>query len=262
MTVTQRYLLDNREPLAGERFALLDALFDPASRSVITSVPLGPNPACWEVGAGSGSIARLLYRRVQPLHGTVLATDVDLRWTRVPPGVMALKHDVVTEDVPSGPWDLIHARLVIQHLPNPQGVIDRLAAALKPGGYLIIEELDPLVPYCPDPVNECDQLVNRVGNAFTDLLAKHANPHLGRVLHRMMAGAGLVGILNHGHLYPAPGGSLGAQLMQVNVRQCWNQLRGTHYLTTKDLERYLMLMADPKQNMVLPVFFSAKGRRT
>jgi trans-aconitate methyltransferase len=43
----------------------------------------------------------------------------------------------VTDKLPDAAFDLIHARLVLSAIPEPDGVLVRLIAALKPGGSII-----------------------------------------------------------------------------------------------------------------------------
>ena len=59
-----RYLLDNRRPEAGERFAALAELFDPWTFRHLDDLGLGEGWRCWEVGAGGVSVPRGLAERV------------------------------------------------------------------------------------------------------------------------------------------------------------------------------------------------------
>jgi hypothetical protein len=59
------------------------------------------------------------------------------------PNVTLLKHDVDKDDTPAGPFDLIHTRVVLMHGGINRGpVIKKLISALKPDGWLILEEHD------------------------------------------------------------------------------------------------------------------------
>jgi trans-aconitate methyltransferase len=58
-------------------------------------------------------------------------------------------HNIVTDPLPEASFDLIHARLVLVHLPEREKVLARLMAALKPGGWLVDEEFDSSMS--PDP---------------------------------------------------------------------------------------------------------------
>ena len=82
-----RYLFDN--PAMAEtamRFSGLETTFDPSTIRVLTGVGVTGGWACWEIGAGGGSIARWLADRVGPM-GSVLATDIDPRF--IPPSQLS-----------------------------------------------------------------------------------------------------------------------------------------------------------------------------
>jgi hypothetical protein len=48
----------------------------------------------------------------------VVATDIDVTWTRAAAGdnVTIARHDVAQDPPPSGMFDLVHARLVLLHV--------------------------------------------------------------------------------------------------------------------------------------------------
>ena len=48
------------------------------------------------------------------------------------------------DDLPDAHFHLIHARLVLIHLPERDAVLERLVTALRPGGWLVIEDFDVL----------------------------------------------------------------------------------------------------------------------
>ena len=48
-------------------------------------------------------------------------------------GYDVLRHDVGTEPAPSGPFDLIHARLVLVHVPDRDGAITSMVDRSVPG---------------------------------------------------------------------------------------------------------------------------------
>ncbi len=45
------------------------------------------------------------------------------------------------DPLPEGPFDLVHARYVLEHLPEREAVLDGLARSLAPGGWLLVESL-------------------------------------------------------------------------------------------------------------------------
>ena len=76
MTRSDGYLLDNRQPEAGERFDAFAALFDPTTFRHLDGLGIGPGWRCWEAGAGGASVVSWLAKKVGPT-GKVLATDID-----------------------------------------------------------------------------------------------------------------------------------------------------------------------------------------
>jgi hypothetical protein len=73
------YLFDNAAPQASQRFASLETLYDPWTIRHLETTGIGPGWQCWEIGAGSGSIAAWLAERYGPT-GHVLVTDIDPRF--------------------------------------------------------------------------------------------------------------------------------------------------------------------------------------
>ncbi len=125
----------------------------------------------------------------------MLATDIDVSWASglgAPAEVR--RHDVVLDDPPTEQFDLVHARLVLVHLPDRDEALRRMIAALRPGGWLVLEDADPaLQPLsCLDPHTDAEQLANRIRTGFRALLAERgAELGYGRTLPRRLRAAGL-----------------------------------------------------------------------
>ena len=147
-----RYLLSNDAPEAMDRFTAFTTLFDPATFRHLDGVGLAPGWRCWEVGAGGTSVVHYLSERVGPA-GHVLATDINLSWAAAPAPAAApaatasnvelLEHDVASGPPPGGPFDLVHARLVLVHVPERDKALATMAATLRPGGVMLVEDADP-----------------------------------------------------------------------------------------------------------------------
>ncbi|HVW35348.1 MAG TPA: class I SAM-dependent methyltransferase, partial [Acidimicrobiia bacterium] len=137
------YLFEHGWADERRRLDLLEQVFDPATKQYIArlGVPIGGR--CLEVGAGAGSIARWLCEQVGP-DGGVLATDLetDFLETLTEKNLEVRRHDVVVDPLEDSAFDLIHARLVVEHVPERDAVLRRLVGALRPGGWLILEDFD------------------------------------------------------------------------------------------------------------------------
>ncbi|HEY3749833.1 MAG TPA: hypothetical protein VGL80_11565, partial [Pseudonocardiaceae bacterium] len=91
-----RYLLDNAQAEAGERFVALAELFDGVTRGHFDRLGVGPGWRCWEVGAGGRSIPEALAAAVGPT-GYVLATDIDPAWLDPHGTYEVRRHDIVAD---------------------------------------------------------------------------------------------------------------------------------------------------------------------
>src|SRR5664279_6322511 len=69
-----------------------------------------------------------------------------------------------------------------------------MVAALRPGGWLVLEDADPALQplICPDEYGPAQQLANRLRRGFRTLLAQRgAELAFGRTLPRLLRQAGL-----------------------------------------------------------------------
>jgi SAM-dependent methyltransferase len=193
---TGRYLLSNDAPEAMDRFTAFTTLFDPATFRHLDGLGLAPGWRCWEVGAGGTSVVTFLAERVGPA-GHVLASDIDVSWAgeAAAPNVEVVQHDVAADPPPDGPFDLVHARLVLVHVPGRDAALATMAASLRPGGVLLVEDADPaLQPLsCPDEIGPAQELANRIRRGFRSLMAERGvDLAYGRTLPRRVRAAGLV----------------------------------------------------------------------
>ena len=259
-----KYLLDNAAPQTADRYASLEFCYDHATQDHLQALGLQAGWHCLEVGAGSGSIARWLVERVGP-GGRVLATDVDPRWLQtdaLPSQLELLAHDVAIDPLPVSAFDLIHERLVLVHLPSRDAVLDRLATALKPGGWLILEEFDNELPICLDPVNEEERTFIKVGHALVEALhSRGADTAWSRTLSHRLASAGLVNVGATGQMTIYHGGSAEAQLQIANIEQVGDRLIDTGLITAAERDTFRRLLDDPSFVGNHPLMITTWGQR-
>ncbi|MGQ0466309.1 MAG: class I SAM-dependent methyltransferase [Sporichthyaceae bacterium] len=129
--------------LVARRLRAHERIYDPGTIRRLEALGVGPGWRCLEVGAGGGSIARWLCSRVGA-GGRVRAIDVDTRFVSDIRAVNldVSRLDVAVDDVPAGPYDLIHVRAVLIGLTERREVLAKLVAALAPRGWLLVEEPD------------------------------------------------------------------------------------------------------------------------
>jgi SAM-dependent methyltransferase len=137
------YTLPNEWEHARRRLQLLEAGYDPGTVRRLSRLEVGPGWRCLEVGGGAGSITRWLASRVGP-EGRVVAVDLETRFLDEidDPTVEIHQLNLAVDDLPPGPFDLVHARAVLSHIPERDDILTRLLASLRPGGRLLLEEPD------------------------------------------------------------------------------------------------------------------------
>ncbi len=192
------YLLGNARPEAGLRFRALAAIFDPPTFRRVEALGIAPGWRCWEVGAGGPSVPRWLGERAGP-GGRVLATDIDVSWTRAAagPGSRCAGTTSRSTTRPSEVFDLVHARLVLVHVADRDRALRAMVAALRPGGWLLVEDADPaLQPLsAPHEHGPRERLANRIRTGFRAMLAERgADLAYGRRLPGLLREAGLTGV--------------------------------------------------------------------
>ena len=244
-------------------FSGLEAAFDPGSRRHLTRTGVGPGSDCWEVGAGSGSVGRWLADQVWP-SGSVLATDIDLsaRPSQERPNLRVKEHDVVEDPNPGGGFHCIHARLVLGHLPGREDALARLATTLAPGGWLVIEDLDLVLPRCPEAATPSQRLVHRVRSAFARCLSElRGDAGWADSLPSRLRHLGLAGIGSSTHVALVTGGSMSSSVERANLLQVEEHLVASGVATEDEIDRCIQLFADPEFQFDMPVMVSAWGRR-
>ena len=256
------YLMSNVHPETAARFEGLERTLDPISISHLSRVGLSPGTRCLEIGTGGGSIARWLATQVGP-EGRVVAVDLDTRWFEHDgsPQLEVRQLDVVADPIPTGPWDLIHERLVLQHIPARLDVLDLLVAQLAPGGWLVMEDFDTGEVRTTDRGGPEHELIVRMATAFNRLLAgRDGANNFAADAWRHLRDRGLVETGASGHVVFDRGGDGYTQVTAANVRQVYDGFLGIG-IAADDVDRFLVLLADPDTIVGTPVLITAWGRR-
>ncbi len=263
MTGDGGYLLENRQAEAKERFEALSVIFDPWTFRHIDDLGIGQGWRCWEVGAGGPSVPRWLASRAGPA-GRVLATDIDVSWSAHAAGqVIEVRcHDVAADDPPAGPFDLVHARLVLVHVADRESALRSMISVLRPGGWLLIEDADPALQplICPDEYGPEQQLANRIRSGFRKMLAQRgADLSYGRKLPRLLREAGLADVEADG-FFPVTSPAC-ALLEAATVRQVRDGLIAQGHATAQEVDQHLASVAAGRLDLATSPMISAWGRR-
>lgn len=188
----------------GTRLASVERQFDAVTMGTLMAAGVRRGMRCWEVGVGRGSVMCWLADVVGDA-GRVWATDLDLSALpgQLPECVEAQVHDVTVDPTPLREFDLVHARLVLEHLADPSAALTRLATALAPGGCLVVEDAVGLKFASDPPTEALAVLVPSWERAAREIGWRPL--YGGRVLDDLLA-AGLTQVRARTHCYHAPGG--------------------------------------------------------
>src|SRR5690242_6141871 len=106
MSPPSAYALDNEADTAWEMLDCLEEILDTSTCSRLYPIGIPRGGRCLELGAGNGSVARMLADMVGP-DGTVVAPDLNPRHlnTRDHANIRVLRHDLERDEVPPGSWD-------------------------------------------------------------------------------------------------------------------------------------------------------------
>jgi len=257
------YLLDNREDEAATRLAAIASLFDPGTFQRMEALGIAPGWRCWEVGAGGGTVVRWLAGRVGA-GGHVLATDIDVSRVEAAagPAVAVRQHDVARDAPPPGPFDLVHARLVLVHVAERDRALQTMVGALQPGGWLLVEDADPaLQPLsCPDAQGPAGELANRLRTGFRTLLAERgADLSYGRKLPRLLREAGLADVAADARFPLAMPACTALEVATVRLLRA--QLVAHGLATEAEIEQHVANVAAGRLDLAQPPLVAAWGRR-
>jgi SAM-dependent methyltransferase len=242
-----------------DRMALAEFLLDPVTIRQLESIGVRDGMRCLEVGAGAGSMARWLAARVGP-EGCVLATDIDPRFLDAGAGYEIRHHDIVSDPPLPAEFDLVHARLVLQHVPDKDRAVANLAAALVPGGWLLVEELDFTTSGAVGPLGS--RSFARVERAMHHVLAAGGfDPAFGRRLPGRFRAAGLVDVEGRGGLSVVRGRSPYAVWYRQSIAALRPRLAASGLIGEAEVDRACGLLENPAFELMTPVLMSTRGRR-
>ena len=256
------YLFGDAGELHGPHFDALSSLLDAGTFARVEQLGVADGWRCLEVGGGGGSVANWLADVVAP-SGHVTVTDLDVARLEERDNVTVLEHDVVSNILPGNAFDLVHARLVLFHLPARDAVLRKLRDSLRPGGWLVLEEFDclPLEVLSTGPGSSGSddaKLIMRVKNALLTLL-DHAGAELawGARIEKALLDTGLDDVSGSREVQEWEGGSPGCRLLATTARKVRDKLP----LSDEEFDRYLELMASPETVVSSYAICSAQGRR-
>jgi SAM-dependent methyltransferase len=233
----------------------IEKLWDPGSQALLDGIGVGAGWRCLEVGAGGGSLVQWMAER----GAWVMAIDIDTRFVEplACDTIEVRRVDIRTDELPQRDYDLVHARLVLEHLSERRQILDRLAAALRPGGWLVIEDYD----WTGFGFEDADPLFERAGEAVMTFMRQAGfEPYYGRRVVDDMAAAGLVDVRGEGRTRVIDSSSPGFDFFRLSFESLRNAVVDAGLLAREDADAAAARFSENRR-LFTPVMVAGIGRR-
>lgn len=246
-----------------ERLQAIERECDPASRRRLGATGLGAGWRCLEVGPGAGSLLMWMGEIVGP-SGRVTGLDLSTKFLppHRPAQIEVREGDIRTEALTPASFDLIHARYVLIHLPDYQAALDRMLAAVKPGGWLVLEEPDFSASRGIEGTPAQLTAMERINRAIHRMYENRGmDPALGRKLLPLLQTRGLRDLsMEHGAPVSS-GGSGMAAIMAMSAVQLRERYLATGLVGEEDLRLYGEMAADPNSRAIYYATVAVAGQK-
>lgn len=247
-----------------QRLRLLESIYDPVTTRHLEALGVARGWKCLDVGAGAGSIAQWLGKKVWP-EGKIVATDITTRFLHeLPPsGIEIRQHDILTDSLESGTYDLVHCRTLLMWLRDPKKALCRMADAVRPGGWLILEESDYGSILSVDATNPSAAAFSATSRKVIDFMRMKGigDPYCGRRIRDLIEHLGFEEVGHEGWTRICRGGELMARFDAAAVQMGAQPMLNAGLLAPEQLERLLALCMDTTFEYPGLTMFSAWGRK-
>ncbi len=189
----QHYVLRGGDKGA-RRLQLLIQVCWPTTKRLLRRVGLKAGMRCLDAGCGIGAITLELARRVGPA-GQAVGIDLDHGYLELArqeasrqnlPAVF--RAEGVTDLREEAAYDLVFSRFLLTHLPDPAQALAGLVRAVRPGGVVVIEDVQFTGHFCYPACPAFDRYVN----VYQEVVQKKGgDANIGPRLPGLLLDAGL-----------------------------------------------------------------------
>jgi len=178
-----------------DRLRVLTRVFAETTTRLLDRVGVREGMVCLDAGCGGGDITCGLARRVGP-SGSVVGIDLDAvsldiaRQEAEAQDLGNIEYRVldVFDLADNECFDVVYARFLLSHLPDPADALARMAGALRRGGVLAVEDVEFSAHFC---FPECPAFSDYVRLYGAAARAKGDDPDIGPRLPSLLREAGL-----------------------------------------------------------------------
>lgn len=229
---------------------------------------LSPGAHVLDVGCGPGVILRALTAADRRLRGT----GVDIGPARIreaeanSAGNRRLQFtcgDAQQLEFESGTFDVVFSRMLLQYVPDKERAVAEMVRVCKPGGTVILQDLDgQLVWHYPE-----DALMQQtVARILNSLNATGFDPFVGRKLFSLARSAGLDSVQVRAECYHLIAGAIDPELfhqweLKLDIaRPRMQEALGSRYEADEEARRFLGYLRRP-DTLTYSNVFTVAGER-
>jgi ubiquinone/menaquinone biosynthesis C-methylase UbiE len=181
-----------------ERLRIVSRVMRPSTTALLQRAGIRPGMTCLDAGCGGGDVAFDMARMVVS-GGKVVGTDIDeakLALARAEAMEQNLQNlefrfGDVLHDISDRVFDFVHARFLLTHVPSPADALTKMWHALRPGGTLVVEDIDFSGYFCY-PANAAFW---RYVDLYTRTAERrHSDANLGPRLPSLLTEAGFANV--------------------------------------------------------------------
>lgn len=180
-----------------DRLRLLNRALGPGTEQLFDRVGLVAGMCCLDLGCGGGEVSFTIAERIGP-SGRVVGIDMDpvkldlARQAAERRGLTNVEFRTANVSDWNGTdaYDMVYARMLLQHLSRPVDLLLRMWTAVRSGGVLVVEDADFSASFCEPPLRAHDFYLDTYSEA---LRRRGGDPQTGRKLYRYFADAGATG---------------------------------------------------------------------
>ncbi len=181
-----------------ERLRILSRVFRPTTRALLDRAGIQPGMTVLDFACGSGDVTADLAEMVGPT-GRAIGIDLDdvkialARDEFAARGIenIEFRQTELLAGEADATYDLIYARFILTHLPDPAACLADLRRVLRPGGTLVVEDIDMAAQFC---VPESPVFDRSVFLYIESAKRRGCDANIGRRLPHLLAGAGFNGL--------------------------------------------------------------------
>jgi SAM-dependent methyltransferase len=257
--MTRDYVYDQGFSEERKRLSAMEDLWDPGTRALLDELGVGDGWRCLEVGAGGGSMMNWMAGR----GASVVAIDIDTRFVEQFAGpngtgeIEVRRVDIRTDDLPQAEFDLVHARLVLEHLTDRRQILQRLAATLRQGGWIVIEDYD----WTSFGFEGTDPKLDRVPEAILAFMQNAGfEPRYGRLVVGDIEAAGLTDVRGEGRARVISSSDPGFDFFRLSFESVRDAVVDAGMLSAEDAEAATARFGEDMR-VFTPVMMAGIGRR-